>query len=564
MKKISVKNTAETNTQRAKWRDDPCLFIETVLRNPEDGEPFKLYEEQKVFLRTAFQRTVLGRLKQNDLLWSSGKKGGKTALGAMIAIYAAVVLAGNGGEVNILANDKEQAQSRVFAAVANILRASPMLANAATIGVSTIKFKATGTEIKAYASDYAGFAGSNPTANIYDEGAYYTSEPARRLWDEGIPSPARKISFRLSVSTAGFEDEPSPLRDQYNRIMAKGKIIAKNLRKDGKLLAFWASGLPDSCPAPWQNRDNWIEDQRAAYADRPNQFLRLIENVWTSNENAFIAMEDWDACVDPSASPILSDPRLNVWVGLDASVNRDNSAVIAVAWDVNLRKVRLIRHRVFTPSKKNPIDFERDIEAEILDLRARFRLRQVVFDPFQLVSVSQRLAKLGVPMEPLNQTSSNLTQAGDALLELIRFRNLVLYRDDDMRVAVSKCVVKESSRGWKISKTSASAKIDSIVALSFAALAATQQGQQQGSGTIAKMHLDRASAQVARGMPIADAAAAEGLGADEVERWIDRQGANGRASRLAALTAPPAVGTPAPVKPGARWNPWCGTVTRIN
>ncbi len=536
MKKISTKNIDDTNAQRARWLRDPVSFMQEVLYDPQEGVPFRLYKEQKVFVRKAFELTVLGRLRYNDLCWSSGKKGGKTALAAMIAIYTAVILAGNAGEIAILANDKDQAQSRVYKAIADILQASPRLKDSAVIGVSSIKFKATGTEIKAYASDYAGFSGSNPSANIYDEGAYYNSESARRLWDEGIPSPVRRISFRLSVSTAGFEDEPSPLLDTYNRIMAKGKLIAPNLRADGKLLVFWASGLPDSCPAPWQNRDNWIEDQRAAYDTRPNQFARLIENVWTSTETQFINLADWDLCVDPTASPILSDPMLNVWVGLDASVSRDNSAIVAVAWDPNLRKVRLVRHRTFVPTKKNPIDFERQIEAEILDLRQRFRLRKVSFDPYQLISVSQRLARDGIPMQPLNQTSNNLTQAGNALLELVKYQNLVLYPDDAMRVAVSKCVMKESSRGMKISKTSASAKIDTVVALSFACLAATTEGQQQGSGNIALMHLDKAKAHVARGMRIADAAAAEGVGADEVERWIDRTSAGGQASRLATLT----------------------------
>jgi hypothetical protein len=68
-----------------------------------------------------------------------------------------------------------------------------------------------------------------------------------------------------------------------------------------------------------------------------------------------------------------------------------------------------------------------------------------------------------------------------------------------MRLASSRCVALETSRGWRIAKDKVSHKIDVIVALAMAALAAVSKGQvrdavmeyigkelarmQQGSGT---------------------------------------------------------------------------------
>ena len=131
----------------------------------------------------------------------------------MIVVYTAVALAPLGGEIYILANDLEQSPVECLKAVCQILQASPLLRNAAIITSARITFKSTGVTIAALANDYRGFFGANPTLNVYDESAYYTSEGSRRLWDEGAPWPARKISFRLSVSTSGFEGEPSPLSD---------------------------------------------------------------------------------------------------------------------------------------------------------------------------------------------------------------------------------------------------------------------------------------------------------------------------------------------------------------
>ena len=216
-----MKVNRPTQVQLKRWRD-PVRFCSEVLHDPETGKPFVLYAEQAEFLRRAFTLAPDGKMLHSELVFSAPKKSGKTALAAMVAIYTAAQLAGQRGEIYLLANDLEQSQSRVFSAIAAIIEASPLLRNSAKIGANRITFKATGTTISALANDYRGFAGSNPTLCVYDETAYYTSEGSRRLWEEGVPSPARKISFRLSVSTAGFEGEGSPLRDLYDRAQEFG------------------------------------------------------------------------------------------------------------------------------------------------------------------------------------------------------------------------------------------------------------------------------------------------------------------------------------------------------
>ena len=37
-------------------------------------------------------------------------------------------------------------------------------------------------------------------------------------------------------------------------------------------------------------------------------------------------MSWWEACIEPALRPMLSDRRLAVWVGVDASVKRDSTA----------------------------------------------------------------------------------------------------------------------------------------------------------------------------------------------------------------------------------------------
>jgi hypothetical protein len=62
--------------------------------------------------------------------------------------------------------------------------------------------------------------------------------------------------------------------------------------------------------------------------------------------------------------------------------------------------------------------------------------------------------------------------------ELIKGRNLVVYPDAEMRLAVQRSVAIETSRGWRLAKEKASHKIDVVVALSLAALGAVTEAAQ--------------------------------------------------------------------------------------
>jgi len=111
----------------------------------------------------------------------------------------------------------------------------------------------------------------------------------------------------------------------------------------------------------------------------------------------------------PSLTPAHEDKSLRVWAGVDASVKRDSTALVACTYDKAAKVVRLVTHRVFTPTPGDPINFEDTVEATLLEWRKRFMLRKVWFDPFQMEAVAQRLAKAGIKIEPYAQTIPNLT-----------------------------------------------------------------------------------------------------------------------------------------------------------
>ena len=458
--RVQLKRKARSRT------DEALAFIAQCLIDPETGKPFELLPAEVLFLTYAFEVDDDGRLLHSELIYGAIKKSGKTTLAAIIVLTMILLFGGRYAEGYCVANDLEQAQSRVFEMCRRIVEASPLLRREAKIIANRISFPSRQVTITALASDYASAAGGHPTISCFDELWGYTSERSRRLWDEMIPVPTRKISCRLVVTYAGFEGESELLYELYKRGLQQPQVGPSLHAGDGLLMAWHHEPI-----APWQT-NAWLTEMRRSL--RPNQYLRMIENRFVTSESTFIDLAWWDACVDPKLTPIVTDRSLSIWVGVDASVKRDSTAIVAVTWDAAAQQVRLIAHKTFQPSPDEPLDFELCIEHTLLALNSRFTVRRVFFDPYQMQASAQRLKREGIIIEEFPQSVPNLTEASQNLYELIKGRALLVYPDDAIRLAVSRAVAVESSRGWRIAKEKQAHKIDVVVALGMAALAAVK------------------------------------------------------------------------------------------
>lgn len=454
-----------------RWRRDPCAFMTEVLRVPETGKPYELLPAQKLFYQHAFKTADAGKPLYPEQGFYAIKKSDKTGGGSKQMLATTLLFGGRFAEGYCVANDLDQAQSRGFEAVRRHVEASPYLRREAKITQSRIEFPATGATITAIASDYAGAAGGHPTISWFDELWAYTSERSRRLWDEMVPVPTRQFSVRLTTSYAGFLGESAQLEEQYKHGVAQPKIGPDLYAGDGHLM-FWSHDPI----APWQTPE-WLAQMRRQL--RPNAYLRMIENRFVSTDENFVDMDRFDECVDSDLRPVVSDKHLTVWIGVDASVKRDSTGIAVITWDKDTKRVRLVWHRIFIPSAREHIDFEEHIEETLLDLRQRFRVRAVFYDPYQMQASAQRLRRAGVPMVEFAQSVPNLTAASQNLYELIQARGIELYPDADIRLAVQRSIAVETTRGWRIAKEKQSHKIDIVVALGMAAHACVRQSQMR-------------------------------------------------------------------------------------
>jgi phage terminase large subunit-like protein len=449
----------------ARWRRDPCLFIETMLVDPEAGKFYALNDAEREFIKHAFAFNSDGTLKHVEWIFGAIKKSGKSAFAALLILVVLLLFSPPFSEAICASNDYEQSVSRTFRTAARVVAASPALAGDAVIGRDKITFKTSQSTISAISSDAGSAAGSNASIVVFDELWAYTSERSRRLWDEMTPPPTRKFAVRLTVTYAGYSGESELLEEMYKRGMA-GRLIGDELwsTDDGLLMAWHTKPI-----APWQTTV-WLKRMEAN--TRKNAFLRLFRNQWVTTEGEFIPLEWFDRCVDGALSPVLSNPGLPVWIGIDASVKRDSTAIVAVTYAEG--KVRLVAHRIFQPSTAEPLDFEATIERTVLELRGRFSVQAVRYDPYQMAASAGRLRAAGVPAYEFPQSVPNLTEASSTLYELFQGGNIVLYEDESIRRAVERAVAVEMPRGWRISKISRGDKVDVLIALGISAVAAVQ------------------------------------------------------------------------------------------
>ena len=321
-----------SKTMLARWRANPIGFIQQVLIDPETKKPFVLLDAERAFLRHAFAIGPNSRLLYPEQVYACPKKSGKTTFAAIFVITIVLLYGGAYAQAICAANDRDQSVERVFAMIKRIIECSPQLCDEAKM--TTDKITIGDAVIIAIPNDYASAAGSNHVVSVFDELWGYTNERSRRLFDELVPPPTRRIACRLTVTYAGFEGKSVLLEELYRRGLQQPQVAPDLYAGDG-LLMFW-SHKPI---APWQT-DSWVAEMRRGLP--PNQFLRMIENRFVTSECSFIEMAYWDRCVDPRLGRIVSDPGLPIWVGVDASIKYDRTAIVAVTWEQKAQRVRLV------------------------------------------------------------------------------------------------------------------------------------------------------------------------------------------------------------------------------
>ncbi len=446
------------------WAEGPYGWIGI------DGQPVKLDPWQRATLEAWWaHRDVVTTLAISNI-----KKTGKTFVDAVLLAWRWLALP---GEHFAVGNDLDQSAGRQFQQITEMVKRNAFLSQHSRVTLKSIVFEPTGSTITALAVDAAGNAGANHLTASHTEAWGIIYEAGIRAYEELTPPPGSFYglpALRICDSYAGFEGESATWHKLVDRGMAGERVSDEwPIYLAGGLLLFHMDGLEaqERCfRGTPEQAEAYYTDQRATL--RPGTFQRLHENKRATGEEAFIPLDEWDACVDHDHKPILGGGVL--YIGADASVKHDNAAVVAVKYDLKAGKVELAKYRIFRPSPLEPLDIDGSIGNFLRELHRTFVIAEVRYDPYQMHDLATRLRSEGINMVEFPQTVGNLTAMSQNLYELIKGRNLRLYPADDLRKQASHAVALQSSRGWRIAKEKTSMKIDSIVSLAMASLAAVE------------------------------------------------------------------------------------------
>lgn len=459
-------------------------YLETLFMIGRDIKgnpvPIKLQPHQKRILSFMFTPDEKGRLPFRTMLYSTCKKSGKSTIAAAVASWFAFSgIAEDDDEIYLVANDYEQARSRSYKTLRRSIEMCPALRKQVkSLNLANIDLK-RGIQIIPISTDYASAAGCNPGLILFDELWGFGSEGLHRLWDELTPVPTRRNSFRFISTYAGIEGESELLWSLYRRIVREGKRVMPDLPVfiAGDSVAYWDEG-EESHRMPWQTGEEgerYYREQRESL--RPSAYARLHENRWVTSEEG-LDMGHWDSCVDYGRQlfggnpyvPPYADRNIMLAVGVDASYRRDRTAVMTTYRKDGVYYLGPCKQ--WTPQGGQTLDLEATVESFIRELSCRFRLGPILYDPYQMVRSANTLRALGFQMVEYRQTEPNQRAMAKVLMDLLRYRKLVLPDDPDLRKEALMVSLKETGQGPRIVKDVRSKYIDSIVALSMSLLGA--------------------------------------------------------------------------------------------
>jgi len=111
---------------------------------------------------------------------------------------------------------------------------------------------------------------------------------------------------------------------------------------------------------------------------------------------------------------------------------------------------------------------------QVRDLAGRYRLREVVFDPWRFGQAAQELERERVPVIAFPQTDVRMVPASLRLHAAIVEQRLVLPDDGELASHAAHAIARHSRRGWRLDKAGRTDDIDAVIALAMAVERAEQ------------------------------------------------------------------------------------------
>lgn len=485
-------------------QSDPTAFRSALLIDT-DGGPRPLGEcidpwqaEDFTALDSGWQRAAVGASAEANYQrgWLERPRGHAKTLD--LAIMATWALFASRRRLSGIGAAGDQDQARLLRdAVGRLLYVNPWLSKLVEVQTYSATNTRTGSTLEIISSDAPTSYGLTPDFVIADEVVHWKK---RDLWDSILSSAAKRGTCMFVVITnAGLSDDW-----QWTTREA--------VRADSS----WYFSRLDGPVASWITPDRLAEQERLLPGIA---YRRLWLNEWTSGGGDALTPEDIAAAFVPNLQPqSRAQPDFEYVAGVDAGVSRDASALCILG--VRRRHdghgtIRLAATRVWRPSKGRKVDLG-EVETALVDAHARFNLRTINYDPWELRYLASRLQagglgrmthagdrRSGLPLVEVPPTGTNLQRMASALLEAFNDHRLELYDDADLSRDLTRFRVEERANGFRlVSPRDEHGHGDLGTAFSLAMLAASELAAKRVArvGAISDLTADRPLTALQRAM----------------------------------------------------------------
>lgn len=496
-----TKFMAEDSHYSKKMADYAVSFIECLshTKGTWAGKQFELIDWQERIIRDLFGVIKPNGYRQfNTAYIEIPKKNGKSELAAAVAL---LLTCGDGeerAEVYGCAADRQQA-SIVFEVAADMVRMCPALSKRVKILASQkrIIYTPTNSFYQVLSAEAYSKHGFNIHGVVFDE---LHTQPNRKLFDVMTKGSgdARMQPLYFLITTAGT-DTHSICYEQHQ----KAKDILEGRKHDPTFypVIYGAEDDEDwTDPEVWKKAnpslgetigmDKVVTACNSAKENpsEENSFRQLRLNQWVKQSVRWMPMQKWDLC-NFSISEEQLEGRV-CYGGLDLSSTTDITAFVLVFPPVDEEDKYSILPYFWLPEETLDLRVRRDhvpydlwqkqgflhttegnvvhygfIENFIDELGQRFNIKEIAFDRWGAVQMSQNLEGLGFTMVQFGQGYKDMSPPTKELMRLVLNQQIAHGGHPVLRWMMDNIFIKTDPAGnIKPDKEKSTEKIDGAVA----------------------------------------------------------------------------------------------------
>lgn len=416
------------------------------------GQPFELIDWQEQIVRDLFGILKPNGYRQfNTAYIEIAKKQGKSELAAAIALLLTCGDFEHGAEIYGCASDRQQA-SIVFDVAVDMVEQSPALKARIKpiLSQKRLVYKPLNSFYQVLSAEAYTKHGLNVHGVVFDE---LHAQPNRQLFDVMThgSGDARKQPLYFLITTAG-NDQNSICYEVHQKakdILAGRKvdptfypvIYGADENDDWTDPKVWAKANPSmGITVDIEKIHQACESAKQNPAEE-NLFRQLRLNQWVKQSVRWMPMEKWDNCAFPV------DPQSLVgrpcYGGLDLSSTTDVTAFVLVFPPEYERDKYIILPYFWIPEENIDQRVRRDhvpydiwekqgflhttegnvvhygyIENFIEELGLKYNIREIAFDRWGAVQMTQNLENLGFTVVPFGQGFKDMSPPTKELMKL--------------------------------------------------------------------------------------------------------------------------------------------------